>query len=198
MDLHGERRQLDSELSRQRAQRHRDLADAVARAERRAADLNRELLAAATGSADAAERARAAAAVAQAQAAVDRTAASVAGAKALASRRKDQIAGWKGWFAALPAEDQPLHADALAHEIDWRAAELDRLTVQIATESAELLQRHGDLARALAAQAAAEHGLPGRDDPRAAELYGRLDEARAVLEPALVALHAAETAEVAP
>jgi hypothetical protein len=196
MDLHHELRQLDSELSRQRAQRHRDLADAVARAERRVADLNRQILAAATGPADAAERGRAAAAVAQARAAVDRLAASLAAGKALASRRKDQIAGWKTWFAGLPTEEQPLHAGALAHEVTWRAAELNQLTVQIATESAELLQRQGELALARAAQAAAEHGLPDRDDPRAAALYAKLDEARTALEPALAALHAAETADV--
>src|SRR5690242_19135756 len=137
MDLHEERRQLDSELSRQRAQRHRDLADAVARAERRRAEPNRELLDAPTAPAGADERAAAAAAVAQAQAAVDRISGSVASAKTLASRRKDEIAGWKAWFAALPAEQQPLQTSALAHEIDWRAVELNRLTVQIAAESAE-------------------------------------------------------------
>jgi hypothetical protein len=196
MNLHEERRQLDSELSRQRAQRHQDLSDAVERAARRLADANRELLDAAGGPADAADRARAAAAVAQAQAALDSIAGSVNSAKTLASRRKDEIAGWKAWFAALPIEQQPLQTAALAHEVDWRAEELNRLTVQIAAGTGELLQRQGDLVQARSAQAAAEHGLPDRDDPGAAELYARVDEARAALEPALVALHAAETAEV--
>jgi hypothetical protein len=197
MGLDRELRHLQSELSRRRAQRRRELVGAVNRAEKRVAALNRELLAAATGPAGEAERARAAAAVAQAQAAVDRSAAALAAGKALASRRKDQIAEWKAWFAALPVAEQPLQTGALAQEIDWRAAELDRLTVEIAMGSGELLQLQGELALARAAQASAEHGLPARDDPRVAELYTQLDDARAALEPALAALHAAETAETA-
>jgi hypothetical protein len=192
--------QLTDELIRiqgaaqdERTARLERLREAVRRAEDRVADLNRQILAAGDGPASDGERQAAARAAAAAAGPAERAARDAAAAKALASRRKDEIAEWKAWHAGLPPEEQASHVPALAGEIDWRAAELDALTARIPGLDAERLRTKGALELALAAAAAADHGLPGPDDPRVAELHRGLDDARAALEPALIALQAAET-----
>jgi hypothetical protein len=193
MALNDELVRIHGAVREEREERVAQLRAAVRRAEGRVADLNRQILAAGGGAADETERRAAASAVAEAAAPAERARREAQAAKALASRRKDEIGEWKAWYAGLAPDQQPEQSAVLAREVDWRAAELDALTARIPVLEAERLRRRGALELARAAAAAVENGLLPHHHPRVAELYRRLDDARAALEPALIALQAAET-----
>lgn len=116
-------------------------------------------------------------AVTAAQREVETNGAAADRAKRKATQLKREIDEWKSWFANLPADEQETGLVTLQSEIKWRAAELDKLTPQIADLLAVAAHAVSQLELANQQRVAFEAGVfdrPLDEDPRLISLKKQL------------------------